>query len=211
MNTENSNEDLDDIFKSADLGDKVWLFFSKYSRMLISTMVVMGLILVLALVIIVGRSICKRSMKMAYLDAIQSENKECFAQKYVSNPLGGAVYLELGDEAYGKKEYKKAAQYYHLACIGLGETIFGGRAAIGESVSLIRAGLIQEGEEALRKITKKKYPKHVYGNAMYLLGVNLMSRGERQQASEWLNNVINGDFFQPLKEQSKKLLYQLNV
>ncbi|MDR1366409.1 MAG: hypothetical protein LBJ13_00670 [Puniceicoccales bacterium] len=209
MNTENSNEDLDDIFKSSDLGDKIWLFFSKYSRVLASMAIVFGLILLLTLVIITGRSICKRSMKAAYWHAIQSGNKECFAQKYVSNPLGGSVYLELGDEAYVKKEYEKAIKYYHLARIGLGESIFGGRAAIGESVSQINAGLIQEGEEGLKKITEGPYPNHVLVHATYLLALNLISRGERRYVREWLNKITNGNFLQPMKDHVKKLFCQI--
>ncbi|MDR0418001.1 MAG: hypothetical protein LBH08_01015 [Puniceicoccales bacterium] len=174
-----------------------------------SIAIVVGLILLLTLIIITGRSICKRSMKAAYWQAVQSENKECFAQKYVSNPLGGSIYLELGDKAYKEKEYEKAAKYYHLARIGLGKSIFGGRAAIGESISQMHAGFIQEGEEGLKKIMEESYPSHVIVYAMYLWAINLMSKGERRHVREWLNKIMNGDFIQPMKEQAQKLFCQI--
>jgi hypothetical protein len=209
MNTENSNENLNDALNSANLGDRMWLFFSKYSQLLLSMAAVFGLILILILVIMAGRTICRWSMELAYSNAIHSGNREHFAQKYVSDQLGGIVYLGLGDEAYVEKEYKKAAQYYHLARIGLGESIFGGRAMIGESIALMHLGLIPEGEEILKKVTEEKYPSHVYGNAMYLLATNAADNGERRRAREWLSKIVNGDFFQPFKEQSQRLFSQL--
>jgi hypothetical protein len=43
---------------------------------------------------------------------MQMDMREYFARKYISNSLGGTIFLELGDEAYQKKEYQRAADYY---------------------------------------------------------------------------------------------------
>jgi tetratricopeptide (TPR) repeat protein len=209
---ENSNENLNDAFKSADLGDKMWMFFKKYSRAIVSAVAIIGLIFGLTFVIMVGRSICKKSMKSAYLEAIQPEEKENFARKYISKPLGGAIFLELGDEAYGKKEYRRAADCYHHAHVSLGDNILGWRAAIGEGVALAKLGLPLEGEEVFTRIAEKKsHPPSIRGQGMYLLANSLYERRELAKAKGILNQLINGNFSERWKVAAKALLQTMAI
>jgi tetratricopeptide (TPR) repeat protein len=209
---EDSNESLDDAFKSADFSDKVWMFFSKYARPIASAMAVICLIVCLALIIMIGRSMCKKSMKMAYWEAIRTDTRERFAQKYISNPLGGTVFLELGDEAYQKKEYQRAADYYHHARVSLGGNILGGRAAIGEGIALIKSGLRADGEGILMGIRdEQSYPTSIRGQGAYLLASSLYGCGEFDKAKNTLNQLINGNFSDPWKMEGKVLLREIEA
>ncbi|MDR2812698.1 MAG: hypothetical protein LBB05_02870 [Puniceicoccales bacterium] len=212
MNTENANDELNDAFKSADLNDKVWMFFTKYARAVASTAIVVCIILGLALIIMVGRSMCKRSMKAAYWEATRTDTLEHFAQKYISNPLGGTVFLELGDKAYQKKEYRQAADYYHHARVSLGGNVFGGRAAIGEGIALIKLGLHTDGEVILAGVGEEKsYPMLVRGHGICLLANSLWERKELGKAKSTLNQLINGNFSDPWKTMAKALIQEIEI
>ncbi|MDR1590675.1 MAG: hypothetical protein LBR92_01605 [Puniceicoccales bacterium] len=212
MNKENSNENLNDAFKSADLSDKVWMFFTKYARPIASVAVVICLILGLVFIIMVGRSMCKRSMKVAYWETVQTNTRERFAQKYISNPLGGTVFLGLGDEAYQKKEYQRAADYYHHARVSLGGNILGGRAAIGEGIASIKSGLQADGEAILAGISgEKSYPPLIRSQGIYFLANSLYGRGEFDKAKNTLNQLINGNFPDSWKTAAKTLLQEIEI
>jgi tetratricopeptide (TPR) repeat protein len=209
---EDSNESLDDAFKSADFSDKVWMFFSKYARPIASAGAVICLILCLVLIIMVGRSMCEKSMKAAYWEAIRTDKRERFAQKYISNPLGGTIFLELGDEAYQKQEYQRAADYYHHARVSLGGNILGGRAAIGEGIALIKSGLRAEGEGILGVVRdEKSYPTLIRGQGVYLLAHSLYGCGEFDRAKNTLNQLINGNFSDPWKVAGRVLLQEIEA
>jgi tetratricopeptide (TPR) repeat protein len=209
---ENFSENLNNSFKSADLSDRVWMFFKKYSRAIASAVAIIGLLSGLALVVMVGRSICKKSMKSAYLKAIQPEEKESFARKYISKPLGGATFLELGDEAYRKKEYRRAADCYHHAYVSLGGNILGGRAAIGEGIALTKLGFPSESEAIFMRIAEQKsYAPLIRGHAMYLLASDLYERRELDKANRILNQLINGDFPNQWKAMAKVLSQEIAV
>jgi hypothetical protein len=212
MSTENSNESLDDAFKSADFSDKVWMFFTKHARCLLALTAIICLFLGLTLTIMIGRNMCKRAMKAAYLEAIRTNTREHFAQKYISKSLGGATFLELGDEAYQKKEYRQAADYYHHARVSLGGNIFGGRAAIGEGMALIKSGLPTDGEAVLAvAIEEKTYPSLICSHAMYLLANSLYERQELGKAKSLSNRLIGGNFSNKLKTAAKALLQEIEL
>jgi tetratricopeptide (TPR) repeat protein len=209
---EESNESLDDAFKSADFSDKVWMFFTRYARPIASAGAVICLISCLALIIMVGRSMCEKFMKAAYWEAIQTDTRERFVRKYISNPLGGTIFLELGDEAYQKKEYQQAADYYHHARISLGSNILGSRAAIGEGIALIKSELRADGEGVLAAVRdEKSYPMSIRGQGAYLLAHSLYGCGESDKAKNMLNQLINGNFSDSWKIAGKTLLQEIEA
>jgi tetratricopeptide (TPR) repeat protein len=151
-------------------------------------------------------------MKAAYLAAIQTGNRESFAQKYISNPLGGSVFLELGDEAYQKKEYQRAMDCYHHAHVSLGNNIFGGRAAIGEGITFMKLGNYAKGEAIFAEITEEKsYPPLIRGHAMYLLANGLYERQEFSKAKGTLNQLINSNFSSQWKAAARALLQEIET
>jgi tetratricopeptide (TPR) repeat protein len=214
MNTnDKSNEEaLNDAFKSADLSDKVWMFFSQHRRTLaLLTLAVLVLSGIIAAVII-SRNIALQHLQSAYLEAMQTETREAFAQKYASAKLGGTVYLELADEAYQKKEYQKATDYYRKSLIGLGKNIFGSRAAIGEGLSLIKSGLQLEGEDVLARVVEEKaYPLSIRGNAFYLLANSTYERRDVAKAKSILHQLINSHFSDYWKDGAKALLHEIEL
>ncbi|MDR1435208.1 MAG: hypothetical protein LBI77_02285 [Puniceicoccales bacterium] len=211
MNTENSKE-LNDAFKSADLNDKVWMFFAKYARALTSVAILALVVIAIVVITVIGKGICQRSMKAAYLEAIRTGNKKDFAQKYISKPLGGIVFLELADEAYREKEYQRAAGYYHRAAVSLGGNIFKGRAAIGEGVALIKSGSQREGETVLGKTSEEKsYPALIRANAMYLLAASIYDRKDLGRAKSILNQLLSGNFPDQWKDEARTLLQEIEI
>jgi hypothetical protein len=151
-------------------------------------------------------------MESAYLEAIRSGDREKFAHKYGAKQLGASVFLELGDEAYGRKDYVRAEDYYHRARRGLGHNIFAGRAAIGESVALIKSGRVLEGESLLARVGEERsYPLSVRGNALYLLAVSIHARGDRPGAKDVLNGLINSNFPTHWKEEAGALLSEMGI
>jgi tetratricopeptide (TPR) repeat protein len=210
MNTENPKETLDNAFKSADLGDKVWMFFTQNARTLLSTGIATLIILGIVIATMIGKSICQKAMKAAYLDAIQTHGRERFAQKYISNPLGGSVFLELGDESYKKKDYDQAAKYYHRAHIGLGGNIFGGRATLGEGMALAKLGRWEESEAIFAKSAEEKaYPLLIRGQALYFLALSIYGRGDTAKAKNALNQLINSQFPDHWKAKARALLKEI--
>jgi tetratricopeptide (TPR) repeat protein len=151
-------------------------------------------------------------MKAAYLEAMRTNTREPFAQKYISNPLGGTVFLGLGDEAYQEKKYQLAAEYYHHARVSLGSNIFGGRAAIGEAIARIKLGMPADGEAILAGIGgEKSYPALIRSQGIYFLANSLYGRGEFDKAKNTLNQLINGSFSDSWKTAAKALLREIEI
>jgi TolA-binding protein len=213
MKKDQSTEDtLRGAFKSADLGDKAWLFFSQHGRPFKLLAIAIVLALGVGICATVSRTLAQRSMKAAYLDVLAGGDGEKFAKKYATSQLGGTVFLELGDGAYEKKEYNRAKDYYHRALEGLGRSIFAGRAALGESVALIKSGMVSEGEKLLAKIGEERsYPLSIRGNATYLLALSIYGRGNIDSAKNISNGLVNGNFPAHWKEKAEELLREIGM
>jgi hypothetical protein len=214
MNTNDQfNDDpLNDAFKSADFGDKVWLFFSKHARLLTSLAIAILAFFGIAAIVTVRNNVARRQRQSAYLETLQTGARETFAQQYASEKLGGAVYLEMGDEAYQKKECRRAADYYRLAAEGLGRNIFGGRAALGEGIALIKSGLQPEGEGILGRIAEEKtYPPSIRGNALYLLANSNRERKDMGKAKSLLQQLVNSHFTDQWRAEAGALLREIEL
>ncbi|MDR2201110.1 MAG: hypothetical protein LBN94_03315 [Puniceicoccales bacterium] len=218
MNRDQSTEDtLKDAFKSADLGDRTWLFFTQHGRIFKLLAIAVVLCFGFGICIMIGRASSQKTMESSYFEVIrngdgENKNRENFARKYATKPLGGFIFLELADEAYGKKEYGPAKDYYHRARRGLGKNIFAGRAAIGESVALIKSGMVSEGETLLARIGEERsHPPAIRGNALYFLAVSMVGRGDINAAKNILNILLNSNFSAHWKGEGKKLLREIGM
>ncbi|MDR3317426.1 MAG: hypothetical protein LBS71_01320 [Puniceicoccales bacterium] len=207
-----SEQEIDEALKTADFSDRVWMFFFKYSRMLIYIGLVALVMFILAVLAAVGQTVLHKYMQSAYLQALETDNKEYFAQKYASDPLGGTIFLEWGDKAYQQNDYKKASDYYRRSVSSLGKNILGGRAAIGEGVSLIKLGSRQKGEAILAEIAEEKsYPLFIRGQAMYFLASSIYEQQDTGRAKKVLNQLINSNFSTSWKTAAKSLLQDIEM
>ncbi|MDR2806551.1 MAG: hypothetical protein LBB11_00105 [Puniceicoccales bacterium] len=207
---DSSKNTLNDAFQSADLDDKLWMFYSKHARALMSIAVLALVLSGIAIAIVIGYHVSEKRMKSAYLEAIHGGNREDFARKYCSTPLGGTVFLELADAAYQRKEYQQAADHYQRAAAGLGKNIFGGRAAIGEGTALLHLGLTSEGEALLSKVAEEQaYPLLIRGHGLWLLGSSIYERGDQNRAKAVLHKLANSNFPDCWKDKAKILLQEI--
>jgi tetratricopeptide (TPR) repeat protein len=211
-NDQSNGDPLNDAFKSADFGDKVWLFFSQHVRLLASLAIVILTFFGIAAIVTVRNNMARRQRQSAYLEILQTGARETFAQRYASERLGGAVYLELGDEAYQKREYQRAADYYRRAADGLGKSIFGGRATLGEGIALIKSGLQPQGEGVLARVVEEKtYPPSIRGNALYLLANSNRERKDVGKAKSLLQQLANSHFTDQWRAEAGALLREIEL
>ncbi|MDR0590837.1 MAG: hypothetical protein LBG09_03250 [Puniceicoccales bacterium] len=211
-NDQSNGDPLNDAFKSADFGDKVWLFFSQHARLLTSLAIVTLAFFGIAAIVTLRNNMARRQRQSAYLEVLQTGARETFAQQHASEKLGGTVYLELGDEAYKKREYQRAADYYRRAAEGLGKSILGGRAALGESIALIKSGLHPEGEGILARVTEEKfYPPSIRNNALYLLANSNRERGDMGKAKGLLQQLANSPFADQWRAEAGALLREIEL
>jgi tetratricopeptide (TPR) repeat protein len=214
MNTNDQfNDDpLSDAFKSADFGDKVWLFFSQHVRLLTSLAIAILALSGIAAIVIVRNNVARRQRQSAYLEVLQTGARETFAQQHASEKLGGTVCLELGDGAYQKREYQRAADYYRRATEALGKNIFGGRAALGEGIALIKSGSQPQGEGVLARVVEEKtYPPSIRGNALYLLANSNRERKDMGKAKSLLQQLANSHFTDQWRAEAGVLLREIEL
>ncbi|MDR1303544.1 MAG: hypothetical protein LBJ81_02910 [Puniceicoccales bacterium] len=211
-NDQSNGDPLNDAFKSADFGDKVWLFFSQHTRFFASLTIAILAFFGIAAIVTVRNNMARRRRQSAYLEALQTGERETFAERYASEKLGGAAYLELGDEAYQKREYQRAVDYYRRAADALGKNIFGGRAAIGEGIALIKSGLQPEGEGVLTSVSEEKtYPPTIRGNALYLLANSSRERKDMGKAKGLLQQLAGGHFTDQWRTEAEALLREIEL
>ncbi|UPA28503.1 MAG: hypothetical protein LW808_000270 [Verrucomicrobiota bacterium] len=199
-----------EIQASVSFGDRAWVFFAQHLSALKQMGIVFAIIVLLAIIVTVGKTVVTHVRERDYNSAVLSGDIEPFAKKYASTKLAGTFFETLGARAYAQADFKTAADYYRRAVAAFGYSPFGGKAEIEEAVSLIRSGALEEGEKLLNNIAgSTKYPGSIQGKAMWLLGMSLWGRQEVARAKDVFNKLTHRDHSSYWQEQATAVLKQL--
>ncbi len=140
---------VDEAYKEAGFEDRMYLFWHKYSSVIIGLIVAVfaGLILYFAVLFLAERR--EASIRNQYSEAETPEQKVAFAREHTGHRLAGTAALEVADRRFNEEEYEEAAELYALARESLGGHPLAGRAGLGEAVAYVMQGRSDDAERAL--------------------------------------------------------------
>lgn len=159
-----------EVFKGADVGERLWLFFHRNRSLFLS--IAAAIVLFFAISFFGGLySDYKISqMRKEYAQLNTPEEKANFVGKYKGEKLAGVLSLALGDGHMASGNYAAAASEYGRACKILNGTILFPRATVSRAVAMYRLGDFDGAEKLLNAIIyDKKHGKVSRGNAAYAL------------------------------------------
>lgn len=199
-----------EVGASVSFGDRAWVFFAQHLSAFKQIGIVLVVLVVLAVIITIGKTMVTHLRERDYNNALLSDNIEAFAKKHAQTKLAGTFFETLGSRAYIQGDFKTAADHYRRAVAAFGYSPFGGKAEIQEAVSLLRSGATEDGEKLLWNIAgSTKYPGTIQGKAMWLLGMNLWGRQELARARDVFNKLAHRDQSSYWQEQATAVLKQL--
>lgn len=132
-----------------------------------------------------------------YLNALKSpKDLLSFANENLEEPLAGVALYRAASAQYLEEDFTAAAETFGRAASLLGgdEPLpLAGRAALGQGVSLIRAGKAKEGKIILDQVIKNtKYASSARGEAWHHLGIQALSDGDDAAYSR-AEKALSGD------------------
>ncbi|MDR3273843.1 MAG: hypothetical protein LBS87_00710 [Puniceicoccales bacterium] len=150
------NNKMDESISENGLYGRVCCFFQKHSKRIY---IGLGATFLLILAIICGRVYLDfrlARMRRDYANLTDNASKVLFVKKYGKTSLGGLVFLDLGNDAFSRKDYKFSSSYYQSAEKALGETEFALRAKILRAISLFNSGNRERGLTVLNEVVHDK-------------------------------------------------------
>jgi hypothetical protein len=193
-NMKNNDNGLGEVFQSAELSDRMWLFFQKNSK---------AVLIITATVIAVAMMFCFQklwsnheiaNMGRAYASLITKEDRILFVKKYKKYPLAGAVSLLLGDDYLESLEYEFARSAYKNAGAILKHHLLFPRTVIGQAMAEYKLNNITGAEKLLNSVIYNRKIDRVFrGNAAYALANMLKNERKSEQLGSLLKDVSNID------------------
>ncbi|MDR2735617.1 MAG: hypothetical protein LBB20_02130 [Puniceicoccales bacterium] len=212
MEKPKGNELIDEVLRSADLSDRAWMFLNKYKKQIIIWTTACCVVLAtLGFSVVIYNSEIE-AMQNAFTKLETDEQKLAFAKKYKSKQLGGIVFMELADRAYRAGDFETAAGMYNDARVSLGKSIPGGRAEIGYSMALLRAGKTDLAKQSLLKLSQESsMPQGAKAEALMLLARLFCSHNDRKNANAVIEQVASGNFSKNWKTRAKDLRREMEI
>ncbi len=140
---------VDEAYKEAGFEDRMYLFWEKYSTVIIALIAAtfVGIILYFTMLFLAERR--EAAIQAEYAAAETTEQKETFARDHSGHRLAGAAALDIADLRYNEEDYEQAAEWYGLALESLDGHPLYGRAGLGKSVSYILLGRTEDAGRVL--------------------------------------------------------------
>ncbi|MDR1173278.1 MAG: hypothetical protein LBK24_00590 [Puniceicoccales bacterium] len=190
----NNDDGLGEAFQSAELGDRIWLFFQKNSKTVLIITATMVAIAVMFCFQKLWSNHEITNMKRAYASLETKGDRTLFVKKYKKYPLAGAVSLLLGDGYLESLEYESARAAYKNAGAILKHHLLFPRAVIGQAMAEYRLNNAAGAEKLLNSVIYNKKVDGVFrGNAAYTLANMLKNERKSEQLDSLLKDVSNID------------------
>ena len=196
----NESKEVNDIFKEANLDDKIWLFFVRNSNFLLKFCVLLGITVLFwaALHVTHLRKIKKAEDAYSQLQTIS--DKENFIKKYKNLKLAGIVSLSLADEYLIERKYEAAKVEYARASKLLKRTILQPRALTGKAVAMYQMSDKLHAKELLQSVFRNKNCKASFRRyAAYILLHIASDEGDAEE-----KNVIEEELRQLNSQVTEK-------
>jgi hypothetical protein len=190
----NNDNGLGEAFQSAELSDRMWLFFQKNSQ---------TILVITATVVAIAVTFCLQklwsnheiaNMKRAYASLVTKEDRILFVKKYKKYPLAGAVSLLLGDDHLESLEYESARSAYESAGAILKHHLLFPRTVVGQAMAEYKSNNVAGAEKLLNSVIYNgKFDGVFRGNAAYVLANMLKNERKPEQLNSLLKDVSNID------------------
>ncbi|MDR2628517.1 MAG: hypothetical protein LBC30_00765 [Puniceicoccales bacterium] len=188
----NNDNGLGEAFQSAELSDRIWLFFQKNSK----TVLIIAATMVAIAVMFCFQKLWSNheiaNMERAYASLETRKERILFVKKYKKYLLAGAVSLLLGDDYLESLEYESARSAYKNAGAILKHHLLFPRAIIGQAMAEYRLNNAAGAEKLLNSIIyNKEIDRAFRGNAAYILANMLKNERKPAQLDSLLKDVNN--------------------
>ncbi|MDR2777095.1 MAG: hypothetical protein LBB17_03590 [Puniceicoccales bacterium] len=188
----NNDNGLGEAFQSAELSDRIWLFFQKNSKMVLIITAIMVAIAVIFCFQKLWTNHEIANMERAYASLETKEDRTLFVKKYKKFMLAGAVSLLLGDDYLKNLEYESARSAYKNAGSILKHHLLFPRAVISQAMVEYRLNNVAGAEKLLNSVIYNRKIDGVFrGNAAYALANMLKNERKSEQLDSLLQDVSN--------------------
>ncbi len=182
---------LDEQLEGVEFGDKVWLYWTRNKKSIVTS-------IVLAFAIIIGVNgwkVYKASQEQALAQAYSAVSSVAqlseFAKEYAGTTLAGVALLQCADATYADGKFADAQKLYADAKDELKSTILFGRALIGEATCAYSVDKAK-GLELFKVAYNTASLNGVYkAQAGYMLGLALKEQNKLDEAKKILTSVAD--------------------
>lgn len=173
---------LDEDFEGLEFEDKAWLYWRRNKNFILS-------LIVLAFAFVLGSNAWKFyvssqreavASEFAAADSFDAKNQ--FAAANVNTPAAGIALVQNADVLYKEGKFSDAAKLYETAAEYLKGGSLYGRAALGNAMSLLKAGGLEAGKAALESLAANQSAGVYSAEAAYHLGVLAFASGDSAEA-----------------------------
>lgn len=185
-----SNNEIDAIFQSANMGDRLWLFFHKNTRKLILTFSIIACVILFFGVFSLLKSQYMHKTQKIYESISTDDDRISFIKKYPSSVLAGITALKVADKSFSLEDFSTAYDYYTAAYRALKHTILQHRAQIGQGLSKYQSGNTNDAKKILTAIVDDRNADVAFRScAAYYLAAILQSNADAQSLTSFLQHV----------------------
>jgi len=184
---------IDDTYLALSFEDKLQIFWGNHSKKIILVLCVIVLAILSKGAFAYFAAHREKAIIAEYGAASGTVQLQAFTKAHPDLPISGLAYLRLADEAYSAGSYRAAEVDYSAAAKLLGEDPLAARARLGAAVSLLQAG-DASAQNAFQVIANDaKQASVLRAEAAYHLAILNRDAGKTDEASRWLELVINTD------------------
>ena len=134
------------------------------------------------------------AIREAFAAAETIEAKASFAEAHPDHQLAALAELQIADARYDTGLYNQAADLYASAAQDFLDPTLATRARLGQGVSLLQAGEMEAGRALLQSVALDNAAlDQTRGEAAYHLAVSYWEAGEREEAVEATNIILQLD------------------
>lgn len=203
----NNDNGLGEAFQSVESNNRIWLFFQKNSKTVLTIAEIMVTIAVVFCFQKLWLNHEIAGMGKAYTSFKTKEDKIRFIKKYKKYPLAGAVSLLLGDEYLESLEYESAKSAYKNAGTILKHHLLFPRAVIGQAMAEYKSNNTVGAEKLLNSVIyDRKFDRVFRGSAVYALANMLKNERKFEQLDSLFQDVNNIDLSQEFVDTIHKVL-----
>ena len=190
-----NNSEMEEAFKAASIGDKLWLFFHKNIRKLTIIFSVIGCCILFFALFTLFKSQHVQKIQRSYADIMTDDDRISFVKKYPSSILAGMTALTIADKSFSQDDFQNAYDYYTSAYRALKHTILRHRAQIGQGLSMYQSQRQDVAKKILMAVIDDKSADMAFRScAAYYLAAILQSSNDEQSLTSFLKHVESLNF-----------------